>query len=123
METDMGRVLRDEETALAETINRLNRLDGLGRRAEAAAETMRDELRDRPLSIEKVRKIDVLLYTGGPAGGITFVYDDDRWGRSYVSAELWHQEWFTPKAYQSLDDDVGEALWNEWGLSEMDLNE
>ncbi len=56
----------------------------------------------------------VLCYGGGPAGGVEF--DVTREGDDFTAARVWHQDWFEPKGYAPLDDDVAQVLWDYWGL-------
>jgi hypothetical protein len=101
LEANAARVVDD----LAETVDRLRRLRDLGR-ADDAAETLADELRDEPLSVDKLVTYRVTLSTGGPASGVDF--------RSDGTAAAWYQDWFTPKVYAELADDVASELAETW---------
>jgi hypothetical protein len=81
-----------------------------------AADEKYEELADRALSIDTRIRIDVLLYTGGPAGGIEFDCERNGSYLEWTSARVWHQDWFQEKGYWSLDRDTADWLWNMWGL-------
>lgn len=63
--------------------------------------------------------VDVILYGGGPAGGIEFDVEKGRFGLEMLSARVWHQDWFEPKGYAPLDDDTASRLFDAWGLEYM----
>lgn len=110
-----------ERNELAASFKRAARLDALGR-ADDAAEALRDEMRERVLSVEMRVTLDVVLYTGGPAGGVEFDVrqDGDTW--ELIRARVWHQDWHTSRGYAELDDDTASALFDAWGLEyRMDL--
>lgn len=107
---------RDLAHWLEEDVIRLNRLNNLGERADDAAEEFFMELEQRPLAVEAKVTVEVLLYTGGPAGGVTFECERDDYGHlDWLSARVWHQDWFTPKHWWPLDDDTAQSLWDLWG--------
>ena len=100
---------------LAETVERIRRLADLGDRGESAGDQLRDELRERPLEITCPVRVEVLLYTGGPAGGVTFGCERRAGWLDMTSARVWHQDWYTPREYVNLDDDTARTLWDAWG--------
>ena len=100
---------------LAATVERIRRLTVLGDRGESAGDQLRDELCERPLEITCPVRVEVLLYTGGPAGGVTFECERGRFGLEMTSARVWHQDWYTGREYVDLDDDTAQALWDAWG--------
>lgn len=114
----MEQEARESAARLEQLVERATRLRNLGR-ADDAAEELEDEIRERPYGISLSTTIEVELYGGGPAGGIHFeVYrdsPDDPW--EYGSARVWHQDWFQPKGWANLDDDVATYLWEAWGLA------
>jgi hypothetical protein len=107
----------DAERRISEQITLIERLRALGR-ADDAADELEDDLRSRPACISLSTTIEVELYGGGPAGGIHFdVYrdsPDEPWECS--AARMWHQDWFQPKGFVTLDPDVASYLWELWGL-------
>lgn len=83
----------------------------------AATEALEEEWQQRPLSADVRFLVDVTLTTGGPAAGVVFECERNHHGELYYhNARAWHQDWFTGKAYSSLDDDTAECLWQLWGL-------
>lgn len=60
--------------------------------------------------------VNVTMYGGGPAGGIEFECGRTRHGLEMYSGRVWHQDWFQPKGWASLDDDTASRLWDTWGL-------
>lgn len=103
---------------LAETVDHISRLRDLGERGESAGDELADDLMSRPLCADVITRINVTLYTGGPAGGVEFEVDcmERGGGWEYVSARAWHQEWFELKEYVPLDDAIGEELFERWGV-------
>lgn len=103
---------------LAETIDHIGRLRELGERGESAGDELADGLTERPLCADIEVRINVTLYTGGPAGGVEFEVGRPARGEGweYVSARAWHQEWFELKEYVPLDDAIGEELFERWGV-------
>lgn len=68
------------------------------------------------LSIDTVVVKDVLLSTGGPASGIEFRLIDGGDSYEFQSARYWHQEWFTPRQYSPIPDDIGEKMFQHFGF-------
>lgn len=68
------------------------------------------------LSIDTVVVKDVLLSTGGPASGIEFRLIDGGDSYGFQSARYWHQEWFTPRQYSPIPDDIGEKMFQHFGF-------
>ena len=68
------------------------------------------------LSIDTVVVKDVLLSTGGPASGIEFRLIDGGDSYTFQSARYWYQEWFTPRQYSSIPDDIGEKMFQHFGF-------
>lgn len=68
------------------------------------------------LSIDTIIIKDVLLSTGGPASGIEFRLTDDGGSYEFHSARYWYQDWFTPKQYSHIPDDIGERMFEYLGL-------
>jgi hypothetical protein len=115
MNESMQAIARRERDAIITTLTRAARLDATGR-ADDAAQALRDELSERVLSIDLRVKLDVTLYTGGPAGGVEFDVrqDGDTW--ELITARVWHQDWGTARGYAEMTDDEAQALFDAWNL-------
>jgi hypothetical protein len=82
-----------------------------------AVEALEEEWRERPLSADVRFLVDVTLSTGGPAAGVVFECERNHHGvLEYHNARAYHVNWFTSRAYSTLDDDTAECLWQLWGL-------
>lgn len=120
MTTDDERTMTDHAHALADelsaTVERLSRLEALGDRAERAAEQAADELAERTYGMTVLTTVHVELYGGGPAGGVEFTFLGKPSWDSLQSARAWHQDWFQPKGYWDLGDEVAGRLFDRWGV-------
>lgn len=121
-----ARRLRDD---LERELARLDRLRDLAERApgrfglEEAYEEADMELMDRPYGISVTMQVEVMLYGGGPAGGVIFDCEQNKRGLEMLSARAWHQDWFQPKGYWPLDDDTAERYFELWGIADMPCGE
>lgn len=104
---------------LENEVSRLNRLAGLDGRADEAWQAMYDELAERPLSVDLVRRVDVLIGTGGPACGVTFDMHPCAYGWAMTAGRVWWQDWGTPKMYADLDEDAAQTLFDLWGCENL----
>lgn len=68
------------------------------------------------LSIDTVVVKDVLLSTGGPASGIEFRLIDCGASYEFQSARYWYQDWFTPRQYSPIPNDIGERMFEHFGF-------
>ena len=68
------------------------------------------------LSIDTVVVKDVLLSTGGPAYGIEFRLIDCGASYEFQSARYWYQDWFTPRQYSPIPNDIGERMFEHFGF-------
>lgn len=83
---------------------------------ESLRETATEQINNHNYGAGVSFTVDVTLYGGGPAGGIEFECGRTRYGLEMYSARQWHQDWFEPKGWAALDDDVASYLWEAWGL-------
>lgn len=68
------------------------------------------------LSIDTIVIKDVLLSTGGPASGIEFHLIDYGDSYGFQSARYWYQDWFTPKQYSPIQNEIGERMFDHFGF-------
>lgn len=68
------------------------------------------------LSIDTVVVKDVLLSTGGPASGIEFRLIDYGDSYEFQNARYWYQDWFTPRQYSPIPNDIGERMFEHFGF-------
>lgn len=68
------------------------------------------------LSIDTIVIKDVLLSTGGPASGIEFRLIDYGDSYGFQSARYWYQDWFTPRQYSPIQNDIGERMFDHFGF-------
>ena len=68
------------------------------------------------LSIDTIVVKDVLLSTGGPAFGIEFRLFDCGDSYEFQSARYWYQDWFTPRQYSPIPNDIGERMFEHFGF-------
>ena len=68
------------------------------------------------LSIDTVVVKDVLLSTGGPASGIEFRLIDCGASYEFQSARYWYQDWFSPRQYSPIPNDIGERMFEHFGF-------
>lgn len=106
---------RDDLEAMVQRLEKLRSLNHRNLCSDEALEEYEGELRDRPYGIGTTIIVEVELYGGGPAGGVHFHCDRGEHGLELIRAEVWHQDWFQPKGFSRLDDDVAEALFDLWG--------
>ncbi len=116
---DLARLERITE--LRDTAERQG--SGLRSMLDEQAEQAREEMEQRTYGIETRVTLDVHLYGGGPAGGIEFEVDRGRWGWEVTRARFWHQDWFQPRGYVNIDNDVADRLFELWGLTEYEFRE
>lgn len=112
----MEQCAREHAESLAEDVRRLIAFEDAGKGDWKAVEEFREGLEQRNYGAGVKFTIEVTMYGGGPAGGIEFDCSEGRWGLECGSARVWHQDWFQPKGWADLDDDVAQRLWNMWGL-------
>lgn len=121
-----ARKLRD---SLEEDLARLARIEELRDRApgrfglDEAWEEAEMELYEKPYGISVTMQVEVMLYGGGPAGGVIFDCEQNKRGLEMLSARAWHQDWFQPKGYWPLDDDTAERFFELWGIADMPYDE
>ena len=94
---------------------------GLEEMLEKALEEAEDEMRERPYGVSTSITVEVELYGGGPAGGIHFECTKNGGYLEWHAARMWHQDWFQPKGWVTLDDDTADTLWNYWGLESLEV--
>lgn len=117
-EQDKARSLAESLKAEMDTLMNLRNLSSNRHGAmDDAVESLEEEWRERPLCADVRFVVDVTLYTGGPAQGVEFLCERNHHGKLYYhNAAVWYQDWFTSRAYSTLDDDTAECLWQLWGL-------
>lgn len=85
--------------------------------ARDAQEKMRDDIYEHVLSVEKTIIKTYVLATGGPAYGVEVRYADYDGGREEVdSVWFWYQDWFTPKGYYPVPDDMVDVVLDALGI-------
>lgn len=68
------------------------------------------------LSIDTTVIKDILLSTGGPAFGIEFHLNDCGDSYEFRNARYWYQNWFTSRQYSQIPSDIGERMFEHFGL-------
>lgn len=123
----MEQCAREHRDYMEAQIERIERVREMAERAgnrfglDEELERLEQELQDAPYGIGVTITINVELYGGGPAGGVEFECERERYGLSWTRAHLWHQDWFQPKGYVKLDDDMADRLWAAWGLESYEV--
>ena len=108
---------------LEATVRQIERLNALGNRGEDAGKQAYEELIERPAGISMSIVVDVELYGGGPAGGIRFECERGDYGvLDMLSCRAWHQDWFQPKGWSTVDDDTANFLFDAWCIESMGGN-
>lgn len=121
-----AREFRDE---LEGELDRIERVRELAVRADhrfgldEELERLEEEFRERPYGVGTEIIVNVELYGGGPAGGVEFTCQRARYGLEFVSARVWHNDWFQSRGWANLSDDVAERMWGAWGLESLTMED
>lgn len=87
-----------------------------------AVEEAETEVREMPYGVGTTITVEITLYGGGPAGGIEFECNRSPYGGlEWQTARLWHNDWFQPKGWVTLDNDTAQTLWDLWGLESLEV--
>lgn len=119
-EDDMIAEAKNHAESLEADLERLFQIERRNRDADEQwdhiVERCEENLRERCYGIDAKIVVTATLYGGGPAGGIDFHCTRERYGLELDYARVWHQDWFLPKGYADLDNDVAERLFQIWGI-------
>jgi hypothetical protein len=71
---------------------------------------IKDKEAEYALSVEKRVVFNVLLYTGGPAGGFELTCYEEGGRHELLYASFWHQDWFEEKQHVELPNDIANEI-------------